>query len=125
MDGRPRVNQHRPHTATFNGSHNASKTKALVVLYHRKHTLRLNTGLSSLQLHQQSGVSYDTLRSHLKRWVEYRYLARRPADSHRGRPVYYYTIAARGEHFIQDIVPRDVLDRYVKEIKQSREVPEG
>jgi len=34
----------KPHFATFNGTHNVSKTKVFIVLYHRKNKLQLTTG---------------------------------------------------------------------------------
>lgn len=110
----------KPHIATFNGVHNASKTKVFIVLYHLKHKLGLNIGLNVLDLHLQSGVNYDYLRTKLGKWHEWGFLSRKPVDSGKGRAVYTYMIAKRGEHFIEDIVPRDLLNQYVAEIKTFR-----
>lgn len=110
----------KSHIATFNGVHNASKAKVFIVLYHLKYKLGLNTGLNVLDLYLQSGVNYDYLRSKLGKWYEWGFLSRRPVDSGKGRAVYTYMIAKRGEHFIEDIVPRDILNQYVAEIKAFR-----
>jgi len=111
---------YQPHLASFNGIHNASKTKALIILDHYKHKLRLSTGLNVRQLHSESGVNYDYLRSRLGKWFKWKYVSRRAHDDGTGRPMFYYTIAARGEHFINHIVPNDVLARYITEINQYR-----
>ena len=109
---------YRSHFATFRGVHNASKTKVLIILYLRKYQLRLKTGLNVRELHTQSGVNYDYLRSRLGTWCEWEYVSRRAYDDGTGRPMFYYTIAPRGEHFIQHIVPKEVLNRYLNEINQ-------
>ncbi len=107
----------KPHIATFNDVHNASKTKVFIVLYHRKNRLGLNTGLNVRDIHLQSNVDYDYLRTRMSKWHEWGYLSRRPVDSGKGRAVYTYMIAKRGEHFIEDIVPGDILNQYIAEIK--------
>jgi hypothetical protein len=42
----------RPHEATFNGSHNSCKSKALIVLYHRKQKISETTGLTQIKVSQ-------------------------------------------------------------------------
>ena len=106
--------------ATFRGSHNASKTKTLIILHHHKYNLKLSTGLNVRQLHSESGVNYDYLRSRLGKWFKWKYVSRRAHDDGNGRPMFYYTITVRGEHFINNIVPKDVLTRYINEINQYR-----
>jgi hypothetical protein len=109
----------RPHEATFNGRHNACKSKALIVLYHRKYKLHQATGLTLKELSQASGVSYSYLKSRLAKWVEWDYLHRKIGESN-GGPVYFYTISKRGKHFIEDRIPRDILSRYIEDIKALR-----
>ncbi len=96
------------------------RPRCLQFLYHRKHKLGLNDGLNVWDIHLQSGVDYDYLRSRLRKWKEWGYLNRKPVDTGVGRPEYQYTIAKRGEHFIEDIVPRNILNQYIAEIKAKR-----
>tara|TARA_B100000315_G_C14214842_1_gene423783 strand:- start:141 stop:473 length:333 start_codon:yes stop_codon:yes gene_type:complete len=100
---------------TFSGKYNASKTKALMVLYYRKHN-GIATGLNVRDIHLQSGVSYGYLRSRLRKWHAWGYLSRKPIGTNIGRPVYHYTITHRGQHFIEDIVPRARLSQYAEDI---------
>lgn len=94
---------------------------------YKYHKIGLNTGLNVRDIHLQSGVDYDYLRSRLRKWHEWGYLNRKPVDTGKGRPVYAYTIARRGEHFIEDIVPRDILNQYIAEIRafKANEVKQG
>jgi len=110
----------KPHFATFNEKHNVSKCKVLITLYHRKYKLKVNTGLGVSELHKQSGVNYDYIKSRVTKWVEWRYLERSVKDNRVGRPLYVYRLADRGRHFIEDIVPRDWLERYIAEIQEFK-----
>lgn len=103
----------------WRGIHNISKTKALLVLYDRKHHKKDNSGLGVHELHLQSGVDYDYLRTKLAAWARWGYLNRRPIES-KGRATWAYTIASKGDRFITEIVPREVLQRCVAEIRASR-----
>lgn len=107
----------RPHKASFHGIHNASKSKVLIVLYWLKNTVGDNTGLSVKELAEKSGCNYDYLKTRLGKWHDWRYVSRRAVGQVVGRPIYKYSIAQRGEHFIEDIIPKDILSRYIDEIK--------
>lgn len=106
----------RPHFATFNAKHNASKVKALIVLYHRAFTLRQTSGLTLGDLHRQSGVDYFYLKTRLAKWVGWKYLQKHIVCKN-GKPCYSYNIAERGKHFIEDIVPAEWLKAYIAEIR--------
>ena len=107
----------------WRGIHNISKTKALLVLYDRKHHKKDNSGLGVLALHRLSGVDYDYLRTKLSTWCRWNYLSRSPVES-KGRAIWAYTIATKGERFIES-VPREVLQRCVAEIRASRTMAVG
>ncbi len=109
----------RPHFASFNEIHNASKSKVLILLYHRSHKLRAATGLGVGEISKQSGVNYDYVKARVSKWVGWGYLERTISNSSPGRPIYLYRIAKRGEHFIEDILPEEWLKRYVSEIRAS------
>lgn len=109
----------RPHKATFHGIHNATKSKVLIVLYWLKNTVGDNTGMSAIELSEKAGVNYNYLKTRIGKWHDWKYVSRRAVGQSKGRPIYRYTIAQRGEHFIEDIVPRDILARYIDEIKNS------
>ena len=101
----------------FRGIHNFSKTKAFLVLYDRKVHRGIDTGLGVRDLHLESGVSYDYLRTKLVKWAKWGYLNRRPVEGKNGRVTWAYTIGAKGERFIKDIVPPEVLRQCVEQVK--------
>ena len=115
----------RPHFAALDDKHNASKSKVFIVLYHRKYKAHNNTGLGVGDLHKQSGVNYDYIKSRVTKWCGWKYLDRRTRDTDAGRPLYVYTLAERGRHFIEDILPREWLKRYISEIKTFRAKIQG
>ncbi len=108
-----------PHEATFNGIHNASKSKVLITLYHHRHKLGNNGGLSLRELSIYSGVPYSYLESRLGKWAKWKYVLRK-VKMGGNRPVFCYEIAARGEKFVEIRIPADRREDYVKEIRQWR-----
>lgn len=110
----------RPHEATFNGRHNLAKSKTLIVLYHLKHKLADTRGLTLKQLSIQSGVSYNTLKSSLGDWFLWKYVKRRAIEGST-RPKFAYTIGRRGEHFIENRLPKNRLQDYISEIREHRQ----
>ena len=105
----------QPVIATFNGRHNEAKSKALITLLDYKE--QGLGGLTLKELARQSSVSYEYLKSRLGKWYEWKYVTRR-ATVNVDRPVYSYSIAARGRHFVEDIIPSDVLAQYMIELKE-------
>ncbi len=112
----------RPHFATFNEKHNASKAKVLITLYHRLLKLKLTNGLGVSELHWQSGVNYDYIKSRITKWCEWGYLKRKTQENNTGRPIYVYSLDERGRHFIEDILPREWLQRYISEIQDFKKM---
>lgn len=99
--------------ASFKGKNNASKIKALLVLYMVKNEWHKRQGIGVAELAQISGVSYKYLKARLKYWHWWAYVYRHGRE----RP-YSYTICERGERFIESIVPRPLLDGYIAEIRR-------
>ena len=104
----------------FNGIHNLSKTKAFLVLYDLRFHKGDIEGLGVSELHNRSGVDYDYLRTKLSRWAAWGYLKRKPVEGGNGRTTWAYTISAKGERFIRDVVLSDVLNQCVNEVKAHR-----
>ena len=109
----------KPHIATFNGKHNASKTKMLLVLYQR--SIRGLPGLTARGIVLESGLNHNYVRVKLSKLCEWGYLSRRAVDGGKCGPVYRYSIAKRGEHFLLDIVPDEKLKEYIHEIEVYKE----
>ncbi len=112
---------YRKPIATFNGRHNKSKSKVMIVLNHRKHQLHNNTGLSARQLYLATGVSHKYLLARLNKWVEWRYLNRYATGATKGRPLWHYRICMRGTRFMNDILYHNypgILQQYVREINE-------
>jgi hypothetical protein len=110
----------RPHEATFNGLHNSAKARTLIVLYHLKHKLSDTRGLTLKQLAITSGVSYSTLKSSLGDWYMWKYVKRRVIEG-TTRPMFSYVIGQRGEHFVENRIPRNRLQDYITEISAYRQ----
>lgn len=107
-----------PHEATFKGKHNACKAKTLIVLYHRKNKLNHKTGLSITELTDATGVSYNYLGSRLAYWHRWGYILRHIKQGNT-RPVYSYSIALRGSHFVEDRIPPDRRRDYIIDIRRD------
>ena len=75
-------------------------------------------GISSLTVREiynnAGGVSYNYLIHRLTLWVRWRYLKRYQTSWG-----YSYTLAKRGIHFIEDIVPGPVLSRAFEAVGHS------
>ncbi len=103
------------HVAGFAGSHNAAKSRSLLVLYHRLFTLKTSSGLTCRQLSDQSGVTFGYLKHRLSKWITWHYLLRKSSV----RP-FKYRIAHRGIHFVERRIPLQRLEEYCVAIKVSR-----
>lgn len=99
-----------PHVATFNGRHNANKTKTLIILNHFN-----KQSLTAKEIHYYSGVPLLYLRQRLTFWYRIRYVDRQLAER-AGRPCWSYRIDERGTKFLNNRVPHDKLDLYIGEI---------
>lgn len=92
------------HIASFRGKQNWDKVRVLVLLYvaERQGIASLTTRLIVFN----TDISPDYLYHRLPLWVKWRYLKR--SDSPDG---FRYSLAPRGERFIERIVPAQVLAR--------------
>ena len=117
-DGKTRIAH--PHIATFRGKHNASKSKILLICYHQKFMEQSTIGFSARELAEISGVSYSYLKKRLSKWVEWKYLLRKATAGPHGKPVFVYSIATRGSHFLEDRAPKEKLDQYLREIRGAK-----
>jgi len=104
------------HTADFTGKNNSAKSKVLIWLSHIKGKYR-----TARQLHDETGVNYDYLRSRLSFWYNIRYVNRKAILPRKGRPVWAYEIAERGEHFVDNRLPVEKRNEYVSDINLWRE----
>lgn len=103
------------HMADFTGNNNSSKSKVLIYLLHRKGQYR-----TARQIHEETGANYDYLRARLSFWFNIRYINRRVVTHAKGRPMWAYCIAERGEHFVNDRIPTEKRDHYISEINLWR-----
>jgi hypothetical protein len=106
------------HVANFWGNHNSAKSRCLLILYHRKFTLKSNSGISVRELSTLSGVSYRYLRNRLNKWTSWLYVLRKASKTGKRNSLYYkYTIDERGIHFVEDRIPKQRLQEYVAVIR--------
>lgn len=101
--------------ATFNGVHNASKSKILLVLAGAK--ANGERGLTLRKLAARTDVPYSSINSSVGKWIRWKYITRVPSMEG-SRPVFLYKIAARGERFIIERIPPDIRAVYEKELAQ-------
>ncbi|MFC2040433.1 hypothetical protein ACFLTW_04600 [Chloroflexota bacterium] len=101
----------RNHTAYFGGRNNSAKGKVLIWLLHKKGRF-----LTARQIHDQTGVSYDYLRARLSFWFNIRYINRKAILPSKGRPLWAYGIAERGEHFVNERIPIEKHNEFVADI---------
>lgn len=99
------------HYIDFTGKNNNSKGKVLIWLLHIKGKHR-----TARQLHDETGVNYNYLRARLSFWYNIRYLNRHAILPSKGRPVWAYSIAERGEHFVNDMMPIEKRNDFTTEI---------
>ncbi len=124
---RMRVITRKSHHATFNATHNASKSKVLIMLHYFKNTLHDNSGLDARELYLHTGVGYNYLLARLPKWAEWKYVLRHSSIGTNGKPVWHYKIAARGERFISErlyLFNRTMYQQYVSEIKDFNSIVE-
>lgn len=106
----------KPHYASFNHKHNAAKSKVLIVLYHRRFNVNDNTGMGIGELHRATGANYGYLTVKVTKWCQWQYISRAVRAGERGRPIYVYSLAKRGQHFIEDVLPPEWLKQYIIDI---------
>ncbi len=98
------------HYATFNGKHNATKSRCFIVLY-------LNGGyLRPREVRQLVGMN----RVFLDRWHRMNYLVRRMGHG-RGTAHFVYALSLRGRRFVTERIPPEKYEEYLTEIKEHQE----
>ncbi len=94
-----------PHIATFNGRHNEVKSKCFIVLY------LAGKYLSPKEVKAAAGLPWE----YCSRWHRLGYLVRKVV---KGRiPYYVYQLSLRGRHFVEDRIPPEKYEEYLKEIE--------
>jgi hypothetical protein len=109
----------RPHEAHFQEKHNASKAKTLIYL-HYLHRKGHHSGKTAKQIHDATGVSFGYLKSRLNFWYRIHYLRRNAIDPGKGRSLFVYRVDERGIRFVDERIPPDRYDDYVREINEWR-----
>lgn len=107
--------------ATFEGKHNETKSKCLLLLFaYKKHNR--TKGLSVSQIAAGTGLDYASLVTLLKRWSSFStpYVLRKPGLNKQGRACFTYTISKRGVRFITERLPDDKHRQFVAELNQYR-----
>jgi hypothetical protein len=101
--------------ATFRGKHNEAKSKVLITLLDSKE--KGYGGLTLKEIARESSVSYEYLKSRLGKWYQWKYITRHVTNGST-RPVYSYSIAVRGEAFVNTRIPPEVLYRYTADLRE-------
>jgi hypothetical protein len=110
----------RRHYCQWRGKSDASKGKMLMYLYWQRFSCNRNVGITVREVSDFCGISRSYLEDRVKKWVEWEYLDKHTVDNNFGSPAFGYTIAKRGIHFLEDVVPSIVLLRWQNQIRQYR-----
>lgn len=97
----------------FNGKHNRTKGKVLLLLYSANETWE-KKALSSREIVGFTGLSLASVWSLMSRLTRWEYVTRLP-----GRGCCRYRIAAKGRRFITSKVPVDVNNELVMDLRES------
>jgi hypothetical protein len=107
------------------GKNDQSRNLILVILYHRRYTLKKSDGLMFAELlplvAPVVGASY--LEHRLRNWssAKWAYLTRGPVvNAETGRTAFAYVIAKRGKHIIEDVLTRGKLLEYITILQSVR-----
>ena len=119
------------HRSSLLGKNDQSRNLILVILYHRRFTLKKSDGLMFAELlplvAPVVGTSY--LEHRLRNWSSPKWacLTRGPvANAKTGRTAFAYEIAKRGKHVIEDVLTREKLLEYIailQSIRRTKEEP--
>ena len=117
------------HRASMRGKNDQSRNLILVILYHRRYTLKKSDGLMFAELlplvAPVVGASY--LEHRLRDWssAKWAYLTRGPVvNAETGRTAFAYVIAKRGKHIIEDVLTRGKLLEYITILQSVRRAKE-
>jgi len=117
------------HRASMRGKNDQSRNLILVILYHRRYTLKKSDGLIFTELlplvAPVVGASY--LEHRLRNWSspKWAYLTRGPVvNAETGRTAFAYVIAKRGKHIIEDVLTRGKLLEYITILQSVRRAKE-
>ena len=98
---------------SFEGRHNATRSKCLMVLYDRYQGNKTR-GLTVRELAEQAGVNHLYIKSKVMLWVKWKYLLGYKTDP------YTFKIAERGRKWIDRHRHRGMpFDRYMQEIEDA------
>lgn len=102
------------HKATFNGIHNATKSKCLIVLEN-------HPKLSAQELALLTGIPASSVFSSVMHWAKENWeYVQRTIDMKDGQPCFVYSIAPRGRKFLE-IIPPEKMEQYKAEIAEAQQ----
>jgi hypothetical protein len=90
--------------ATFNGEHNISKSKLLLILYSANKAWARHS-FTAKELSCLTGLTLPAIKALVWRLYRYRYIGRRDCGY-----CYEYRIATRGVNFVEERIPEEVSD---------------
>ncbi len=105
-----------PKPAKFTDSQNASKSKALLLLWHRKYQLGISNGLTLREVFLGTGAHHSYLKSRSHLWVRWGYIKKDNEDR--------FSIDRKGKKFVEDVLNfynPEMLQRYVLQMKSFRD----
>lgn len=110
--------------ASFVSKRNHSKGRCFLVLYHRRFIRGIEEGMAVRELANQSGVSYDYTSFRVRNWHELGYLSKK-IKVFGSRAVFSYSATAKLKRYVEVVIPPDIRNRLLIDIRISRQLPAG
>lgn len=107
--------------ANFNGRHNRSKVKVWLYLASLEDR-GIKQGVTINKIWKDTGVPISTLRTRIDVWWSWGRIKKHLLPSHLGDGSYVlYRISTFGRQYLNYVVPPDVIEECIEEIKQHQE----
>ena len=116
---RPSLSNHIYKRPTFNGTHNQTKAKTLLIMLDAYLTNK-RSYIPTIEISRLAGVNYRTLLSRLPKWVAWRLVSRIKVKG-----FWRYHIGKKGRRWVKKYSPLMPLSRYVSEIEAWQAKNEG
>jgi len=105
--------------ASFQGKHNATKSKCLLMLEHSETAKEQNGWLTALQLSLLTGIPYASILASLPKWIRWKIMIRRKAKLTNGKEAFIYQLAPKGRAWLLRHTSHMPLERYNEEMLKA------
>ena len=105
--------------ASFQGKHNATKSKCLLMLEYSDTAKEQNGWLTALQLSLLTGIPYASILASLPKWIRWKIMIRRKAKLTNGKEAFIYQLSPKGRAWLLRHKSHMPLERYHEEMLKA------